>query len=111
MAGATAQAAPIGPMPAASIAAVAEADGPAVTPVQYYGRRYYGHRRYDRRRRHRDDAGAAAAGAIFGMALGAIIASQPHRQSAVEYCSRRFRSYDPYSGTYLGYDGRRHPCP
>ena len=30
---------------------------------------------------------------------------------AVEYCLRRFRSYDPYSGTYLGYDGYRHPCP
>ncbi|MGO4714869.1 BA14K family protein [Bradyrhizobium sp. 2TAF24] len=28
-----------------------------------------------------------------------------------EYCIRRFRSYDPASGTYLGHDGRRHPCP
>ncbi len=27
------------------------------------------------------------------------------------YCVSRFRSYDPASGTYLGYDGRRHPCP
>jgi BA14K-like protein len=27
------------------------------------------------------------------------------------YCARRFRSYDPGSGTYLGYDGVRHPCP
>ena len=27
------------------------------------------------------------------------------------YCAQRFRSYDPASGTYLGYDGRRHPCP
>jgi len=25
-------------------------------------------------------------------------------------CSRRFRSYDPRSETYLGYDGRRHHC-
>jgi len=23
----------------------------------------------------------------------------------------RFKSYDPGSGTYLGYDGLRHPCP
>jgi hypothetical protein len=30
---------------------------------------------------------------------------------AVAYCMRRFRSYDPVSGTYLGYDGYRHPCP
>jgi hypothetical protein len=27
------------------------------------------------------------------------------------YCMRRFRSYDPGSGTYLGYDGVRHSCP
>jgi hypothetical protein len=27
------------------------------------------------------------------------------------YCAQRFRSYDPASGTYLGYDGFRHPCP
>jgi hypothetical protein len=26
-------------------------------------------------------------------------------------CAARFRSYDPTSGTYLGYDGLRHPCP
>lgn len=30
---------------------------------------------------------------------------------AVAYCAQRYRSYDPYSGTYLGYDGYRHPCP
>ncbi len=30
---------------------------------------------------------------------------------AVAYCMRRFRSYDPRSGTYLGFDGLRHPCP
>jgi hypothetical protein len=28
-----------------------------------------------------------------------------------EYCAQRFRSYDPSTGTYLGYDGQRHPCP
>ena len=27
------------------------------------------------------------------------------------YCAQRYRSYDPASGTYLGYDGVRHPCP
>ena len=30
---------------------------------------------------------------------------------AVGYCMQRFKSYDPGSGTYLGYDGMRHPCP
>ena len=35
----------------------------------------------------------------------------PVAGDAVAYCMQRFRSYDPNSGTYLGYDGQRHPCP
>lgn len=31
--------------------------------------------------------------------------------AVVAQCARRFRSYDPSSQTYLGRDGRRHPCP
>jgi hypothetical protein len=30
---------------------------------------------------------------------------------SVAYCQQRFRSYDPASGTYMGYDGMRHSCP
>jgi BA14K-like protein len=29
----------------------------------------------------------------------------------VVYCQQRFRSYDPASGTYLGFDGLRYRCP
>jgi hypothetical protein len=29
----------------------------------------------------------------------------------VAYCARRFKSYDPTTGTYLGYDRLRHSCP
>jgi hypothetical protein len=29
----------------------------------------------------------------------------------VAYCMQTYRSYDPQSGTYLGYDGLRYPCP
>ena len=29
----------------------------------------------------------------------------------VGYCARRYRSYDPSTGSYLGYDGIRHACP
>ena len=29
----------------------------------------------------------------------------------VDYCMRRYRTYDPNSGTFMGNDGRRHPCP
>jgi hypothetical protein len=25
-------------------------------------------------------------------------------------CAQRYRSFDPASGTFLGYGGRRHPC-
>jgi BA14K-like protein len=82
-------------------------------------------------RRH---GGNIAAGIIGGAIIGGIIASQPRYyygtpyyygapypvyrrpyytpyDPAVAYCARRFRSYDPYSMTYLGYDGFRHPCP
>ena len=30
---------------------------------------------------------------------------------AVAYCARRYRSYDPGSGTFLGNDGNRYACP
>ncbi|MBA4034391.1 MAG: BA14K family protein [Bradyrhizobium sp.] len=52
--------------------------------------------------------GGLAAGAVIG---GAIANSQARANDAVGYCSQRYRSYDPASGTYLGYDGNRHPCP
>jgi hypothetical protein len=29
----------------------------------------------------------------------------------VAYCMQTYRSYDPSLGTYVGYDGLRHPCP
>ena len=77
-----------------------------------------------RRRSYRRGPGAGiAAGIIGGIILGGIIASQqqPYYRApaygpypggdAVGYCARRFKSYDPYSMTYLGYDGLRHPCP
>lgn len=72
-----------------------------------YWHRGYGYRRYG----YYDDGGAVAAGAIFGLAAGALAANAAAGGNAVAYCSQRFRSYDPASGTYLGYDGYRHPCP
>jgi hypothetical protein len=30
---------------------------------------------------------------------------------ALAYCMSRFRTYDPSTGTYIGYDGRAHACP
>jgi hypothetical protein len=40
-----------------------------------------------------------------------VYAPAPVYGDPVAYCMRRFKSYDPASGTYLGYDGYRHPCP
>jgi hypothetical protein len=89
----------------------------------YYGRPYhYG---------HRGSGAGVAAGMIGGLAAGAIIggaiASQQAQampgtvyvqpgyaqpgSDAVAYCMQRYRSYDPQSGTFLGYDGMRHACP
>lgn len=42
---------------------------------------------------------------------GPEVAVVPGGGDAVAYCEQRFKSYDPASGTYLGYDGKRHPCP
>jgi hypothetical protein len=38
-------------------------------------------------------------------------AGGPPAGDPVAYCKQRFRSYDPQTGTYLGNDGQRHPCP
>jgi hypothetical protein len=98
-----------------------------------YGHRGWGGPRYGYRRGWGggwDNGGAAAAAGIAGLATGAILGgvlSQPRTVveepvyggypayggggDAVGYCAQRFRSYDPASGTYLGYDGLRHPCP
>jgi hypothetical protein len=45
----------------------------------------------------------------YSYAPGGYVAAAPDQD--VAYCMQRFRSYDPASGTYLGYDGLRHPCP
>jgi hypothetical protein len=39
------------------------------------------------------------------------VAPAPVGGDDVAYCMQTYRSYDPASGTYLGYDGLRHPCP
>jgi BA14K-like protein len=44
----------------------------------------------------------------------AVVAAVPDAvggDDAVAYCMQTYQSYDPASGTYLGYDGLRHPCP
>ena len=40
-----------------------------------------------------------------------VVAPVPEGDDAGAWCMQTYRSYDPRSGTYLGYDGYRHPCP
>jgi hypothetical protein len=81
--------------------------------------------------------GAVIGGIAAGMILGGIIASSPYYYGGPyyygpppyyapspyyygpgpygppdweAYCASRYRSFDPESGTYMGYDGVRHPC-
>jgi len=120
---------PLGPA-IGGLAAQLDNATPAV-PVYYRG---WGYRGWGYR------GGGLAAGLIGSAIVGGIIASQgpyyygspgyygslgyygygapygayrayPYAGSAVGYCLSRFKSYNPASGTYLGYDGRRHSCP
>ena len=65
---------------------------------------YYGYSGYDR--------GYGYAPGYPGYYEEGYVAVSPYaRGNEVAYCQQRFRSYDPTSGTYLGFDGMRHPCP
>jgi hypothetical protein len=72
--------------------------GGAIASQGYYGGGpgYYAPGYYDN---GYDDGGAVA------------VAPAPGGDDAVAYCMQTYRSYDPQSGTYLGTDGYRHPCP
>jgi hypothetical protein len=87
--------------------------GPRFVERRYYGRPY-------RHGYYRHNHGNALAAGALGLATGAIIGgaiAQSQAQAAAPayggsaYCAQRYKSYDPASGTYLGYDGVRHPCP
>lgn len=133
-----ASAAPLGP--AASAVATTQAGSDLVQTVQYrrygYGPRYYG----GYRRGPAVGAGIAA-GIIGGaLAAGALAAPPPppvyyypapepvyveppvyaapraygysvEDTDAVAYCSRRFRSYNPETGTYIAARGVVRACP
>lgn len=83
----------------------------------YYPRPYY-YRRYDN--------GAAVAAGVAGVAAGALIAGAIANQaqaqpaappppgtvspSVAAYCARKYRSYDPATGTFLANNGMRYVC-
>ena len=98
-----------------------------------------GYRPYHRRHHNNDALVGGALGLATGMIIGGAIASQPRyeerrvyvepdyyperrviyreapsyepwTQSWYRFCSQRYRSFDPNTGTYVGYDGREHFC-
>ena len=90
--------------------------------AQYYRR---GYRPYYRDRLYyRRDNGAAVAAGVAGLAAGALIAgaiasqaqpAAPQPPGIVDpqvaaYCARKYRSYDPATGTFLASNGMRYVC-
>ncbi len=113
-------------------AASALAERPAGEPLASYAQLRRNRRVVVTRRVYRPGyrygGGGVAAGVIGGLAAGALIGGAIAAQQAPvyaapapvyaapggdarAYCMQRFQSYDPQTGTYLGYDGLRHPCP
>jgi hypothetical protein len=55
-------------------------------------------------------APAEAAGAMASVRGVAGDAYAMSANTDLSSCAQRYRSYDPETGTFLGYDGRRHAC-
>jgi hypothetical protein len=87
--------------------------GGAIAATQPWGGYGYGGYGYD----SYGDRGGYGQGYGYAPTAGYAYAPGPGYATSYEdgndasYCQQRFRSYDPRSGTYMGYDGLRHSCP
>src|ERR1700734_100059 len=104
--------------------------------VGQVGHGYAGRGGYAHGYRPGDGVGVGAAALATGAIIGGAIATQNqgyypdqnysgyspdyayeappvayNNGGSVAYCEQTYRSYDPASGSYLGYDGFRHACP
>jgi hypothetical protein len=78
--------------------------GGAIASQGYYGQGYYGGPGYYAQAPGYYDDSYAEDGVV-------AVAPAPGGDDSVGYCMQTYRSYDARSGTYLGNDGFRHPCP
>lgn len=74
------------------------------------------------KKNNNDDIGAAIGAGIIGLTIGAIIAGSAEKERNrrdrydaeherwLDYCSRKYRSFDPETGTYRASNGRRYVC-
>jgi hypothetical protein len=127
--------------PATSAVATTQAGSDLVEAVQYRRYGYYGPRYYGGYRRGPAVGAGIAAGVIGGaLAAGALAAPPPvyyypepapvyvappvyaapvpraygysvEDTDAIAYCSRRFKSYNPETGTYIAKGGVVRACP
>lgn len=97
------------------------------------GRRHHGHDHYHkppRKKRDKNNAGAAVAAGIIGLAAGAILGSalsKPQQREYIDppvpaggyepwspawyrYCRAKYRSFNPDTGYYLAYSGQYRFC-
>ena len=76
--------------------------GGAIASQGYYGGPGY----------YAADAGLLSTDQGYDDGSGVVaVAPGPGGDDGTAYCMQTYRSYDPRSGTYLGNDGYRHPCP
>ena len=117
-----------GRIPGAGVAPRPGFSGGVATAPSYSGGTWSGHRH--RRHHHHHHHGGFFPGAFAGAYASSyygpsyygtsyyddsyydepVVAVAPGGDD-VAYCRQRYRSYDVRTGTYLGFDGLRHPCP
>lgn len=76
---------------------------------------------------HDSGAGAGFLGGLIGGAIGSIFAQppattvvtptwspppgpQPGTPAWFAYCANKYRTFNPATGTFVGFDGLHHPC-
>ncbi|MCI0557480.1 MAG: BA14K family protein [Nitrososphaera sp.] len=86
-------------------------------PHRWSGHGWRGHGWSHPRYHYRVDPGTAFWGGVLGGVIGTwwsqsnrLDQEEARRADWLSSCYARYKSFDRVTGTYLGYDGFRHPC-